>query len=209
MKHLVYITGNLTFADLEAGRISKVEVMRHLIRNWLFMPAKHLAEMEPVMGHRYEHGMSLFALELLFFEPHGQFLTGADSQGKAGETFLLGFERFRVWLIGNNRIGQDFGGAEARKVRDWARNGLFHSGHIKDGLLVDIRRSESRSFFKNPIWEGWLVDPWELLKDIESYFESYVRELESESARKDSVFYASFEKTFDRMVVAPLATRTL
>ena len=67
MKHLVYITGNLTFADLEAGRVSKVEVLRQLIRNWLFMPAKHLPEMEPVVGERYEHGMSLFALELMFF----------------------------------------------------------------------------------------------------------------------------------------------
>jgi hypothetical protein len=207
MKHLVYITGNLTFADLEAGRVSKVEVLRQLIRNWLFMPAKHLAEMDPVIGDRYEHGMSLFALELMFFEPHGQFLTGADSKGKAGETFLIGFERFRVWLTSNNRIGQDFGMAESRKVRDWARNGLFHSGYIKDGLLVDIRRSESRPFFKNPMWEGWLVDPWQLLPDLESYCEAFVRELESESDPEHSALYASFEKTFDRMVVAPLATR--
>jgi hypothetical protein len=207
MKHLVYITGNLTFADLETGRVSKVEVLRQLLRNWLFAPAKYLAEMEPVIGHRYEHGMSLFALELMFFEPHGQFLTGADSRGKAGEAFLIGFERFRVWLTLNNRIGKDFGVAEGRRVRDWARNGLFHSGHIKDGLLVDIRRSESQPFLKNPLWEGWLVDPWQLLPDLENYFESYILALESESDPEHSVLYASFEKTFDRMVVAPLATR--
>lgn len=156
-------------------------------------------------GCGYEHGMSFFALELMFFEPHGQYLSGDDSNRRAGEMFSLGFERFRNWLEVNNRLGKEFGADEARKVRDWARNGLFHSGQIKDGLLVDMRGSEQFAFYKNPLWEGWLVDPWILLGDIESYFASYVNELTLASDSDD--LKCLFKKTFKRLVVAPYATR--
>jgi hypothetical protein len=98
MKSLVYITGSITFADLEAGRVSDIDVLDAQVKNWLLRPAAHLAAMTPTIGEQYEHGMSLFALELMFFEPHGQYLGGNDSQGQSGKMFLLAFERFRAWL---------------------------------------------------------------------------------------------------------------
>lgn len=207
MKNLVFITGAITFADLDAGRVSNIEVLKQQVHNWLLAPAKHLAAMEPVIGRQYEHGMSLFALELMFFEPHGQYLSGTDSTGKAGQAFSIGFDRFRSWLQDNNRIGKEFGADEAKKVRNWARNGLFHSGQLKDGLLVDMRRSEKYAFYKNPAWEGWLVDPWNLLNDIEQYFVSYIHALTSASHPEHCSLKSAFEKTFQRLVVAPNATR--
>jgi hypothetical protein len=203
MKRIVYITGNITFADLDEGRVSDIDVLSAQAKNWLFRPAEHLADMIPTIGERYEHGMSLFALELMFFEPHGQYLSGSDSQGKSGEIFLLAFERFRAWLVSRNRVEADFDEEQAKKVRDWARNGLFHSGQIKDGLLVDIRQMSMGPFYKNPVWEGWLVDPWQLLQDMNGYFDDYIDTLRKPSTPEDQQLIANFKKTFQRLFTAP------
>lgn len=203
MKGLVYITGGITFADLDAGRVSPVDVLEAQVRNWLLEPARHLASMKPTIGQRYEHGMSLFALELMFFEPHGQYLTGENSDGQSGRIFLYAFERFRDWLLLRRRISREFGSEQAKQVRDWARNGLFHSGQIKDGLLVDIRNTGSGPFFRNPVWNGWLVDPWQLLDDVDAYFGQYITTLKKPSGLEDEQLVRNFETTFRRLVVAP------
>jgi hypothetical protein len=207
MKGLVYITGNITFADLDAARVSHVDVHEAQVRNWLLKPARHLAAMAPTIGRQYEHGMALFALELMFFEPHGQYLTGENSDRQSGRIFLHAFERFRRWLLSRDRIGSDFTPEQATKVRDWARNGLFHSGQIKDGLLVDIRNIGRRPFFKNPLWDGWLVDPWQLLNDVEEYFGQYITILKTPSDPEHQEISKHFERTFQRLLVAPAATR--
>ncbi|HEY4211612.1 MAG TPA: hypothetical protein VGM84_09045 [Steroidobacteraceae bacterium] len=204
VKHLVYITGRITFGNLDSGRVDPVDVLQEQVRNWLLGPAGRLASMKPSISGQYEHGMSLFALELMFFEPHGQYLSGEDSKRRAGEMFQVGFERFRNWLEANKRVRKEFGPDEGRKVRDWARNGLFHNGQIKDGLLVDIRHVEKYPFYRNPAWNGWLVDPWVLLKDLEQYFESYIDILRSATHPEHGTLKRAFEKTFRRLVVAPL-----
>ncbi len=203
MKSLVYITGSITFADLEAGRVSDIDVLDAQVKNWLFRPAAHLAAMTPTIGERYEHGMSLFALELMFFEPHGQYLGGNDSQGQSGKMFLLALERFRAWLVSQKRVDADFGEEQAKNVRDWARNGLFHSGQIKDGLLVDIRHMSKGPFYRNPVWKGWLVDPWQLLRDMNEYFDDYIRTLRNPSTAEDQQLIENFKKTFRRLITAP------
>lgn len=203
MKGLVYIVGDITFADLEAERASPVDVHEAQVTKWLLQPAQHLASMPPSIGSRYEHGMSLFALELMFFEPHGQYLTGEDSNGRAGEIFSRAFERFRGWLISQRRVQEDFGTTQAHQVRDWARNGLFHSGHIKDGLLVDIRNQGKGPFYRNPVWDGWLVDPWQLLQDIQKYFAEYINVLRNPCSREQQLLLENFLRTFQRLVVAP------
>jgi hypothetical protein len=203
MKSLVYITGSITFADLEAGRVSNIDVLDAQVKNWLFKPAAHLAAMTPTHSERYEHGMSLFALELMFFEPHGQYLDGNDSQGQSGKMFLLAFERFRTWLLARKRVDAAFGENQAKNVCDWARNGLFHSGQIKDGLLVDIRHMSKGPFYKNPVWEGWLVDPWQLLQDMNEYFDDYIRTLRDPSTAGDKKLIENFETTFRRLITAP------
>jgi hypothetical protein len=203
MKDLVYITGNVTFAHLEEGRVSDIDVLDAQVKNWLLRPAAHLAAMTPKIGERYEHGMSLFALELMFFEPHGQYLGGTDSQGQSGKMFLLAFERFRAWLVSQKRVETDFGEAQAKNVRDWARNGLFHSGQIKDGLLVDIRHMSKGPFYKNPVRKGWLVDPWQLLQDMNKYFDDYIRTLRNPSTAEDHQLIVNFKKTFRRLITAP------
>jgi len=203
MKRLVYITGDITFADLEAERVSKIDVLEAQVKNWLFMPAEHLAAITPTIGKKYEHGMSLFALELMFFEPHGQYLTGKDSQRQSGKLFLHAFDKFRTWLASRNRVDAEFGEEQAKNVHDWARNGLFHSGQIKDGLLVDIRRMSKGPFSKNPKWEGWLVNPWQLLRDIEDYFEDYIYTLRNPSTSEDQQLVENFQQTFRRLITAP------
>ena len=203
MKSLVYITGSITFADLEAGRVSDIDVLDAQVKNWLLRPAAHLAAMTPTIGEQYEHGMSLFALELMFFEPHGQYLGGNDSQGQSGKMFLLAFERFRTWLVSRKQVEADFGEEQAKNVRDWARNGLFHYGQIKDGLLVDIRHMSKGPFYKNPVWEGWLVDPWQLLGEMNEYFDDYIRTLRNPSTAEDQQLIGNFKKTFRRLITAP------
>ncbi len=207
LKNLVYIVAATTFADLEAGRVSKVEIHKQQVRNWLLRPARHLASMEPTVAKNYEHGMALFALELMFFEPHGQYISGENSSGSASATFMIGFKRFCDWLMKREHKAQHFTEENIREIRDQSRNGLFHSGQIKDGLLVDIRRTSKEAFYKNPCWDGWLVDPWNLLSRMEEYFAEYIAILIDENHREYGKLYLPFAKTFDRLVIAPAATR--
>ncbi|MBE2264833.1 MAG: hypothetical protein IAE64_01110 [Flavobacteriales bacterium] len=202
MKDLIYVVGDITFGDLDEGRASPIDVHEAQVTKWLLEPASYLAKMKPTIGVRYEHGMSLFALELMFFEPHGQYITGEDSQGKAGKIFLEGFNRFLEWLKATDRVAENID-LNASQFLDWSRNGLFHSGQVKDGLLVDIRNLENGPFNKNPAFDGWLVDPWELLKDIREYFLEYINVLRKPVTPEHRQLFANFQKTFDRLIVPP------
>ena len=68
--------------------------IRYQINNWLFRPLEQLALDKKVS---FENGYSIFGLELLFFEPHGKYLSG-NSIRTSGECFRYGFNKFLMFL---------------------------------------------------------------------------------------------------------------
>lgn len=198
MKNLIYITENISFGDLETGKISPVQVYKKQVKNWLFKPAKCLSDMNDNRFNYYENGISLFILLLTFFESHRQYITGQDSNRNSGRIFATGFDRFKKYIILTGKVDTNFRDFNSSKLYDWARNGLFHNGYIKNGLLVDMRRNKKLVFYNNPLWDGWLVDPWNLLDALETYFEEYTNILENPSHIEYSTLKSNFDKTFER-----------
>lgn len=197
-KKLIFITEDITMGDLETGRISSVQVYKKQMTNWLFRPARHLAEMKGDKFNNYENGIALFVLLLTFFESHGQYISGIDSNGKSRQIFRSGFQRFANYITIKNKVDSCFAEFDSSKLYDWARNGLFHNGYIKNGLLVDITKRKKLVFYKDIRFDGWLVDPWIMLDEMESYFTEYMNILEDLSNVEYADLKNNFDKTFER-----------
>lgn len=87
MDNLIRVTRNITFEDLRSGRKSVIDVYEEQINVWLFKPIKQLA----LDKKSFENGYAMLALELLFFEPYGKYLSG-NTITKSGDCFRFGFD---------------------------------------------------------------------------------------------------------------------
>lgn len=198
MSGIVRITKNLSFDDLLSGSIVPVDAYRTQVRDWILSPARRLSESYP---EDTDHGMALLALELMFFEPHGQFLEGKYEKGRSKHYFCTAFERFRQFLRGRSMSTVDTDGLRTESIYKWARCGLFHSTLLANELLVDALQFGETSLSKNPIIAGgWLIDPWRMLVELEDYVDSYVSEVR---ANRDSAIATNFESTFKKLLREP------
>lgn len=190
--HIVRITKNLSFDDLYSKRVSPIEAYRTQVTDWIINPAKMLAETSP---RNTDHGMAILALELMFFEPHGQYLTGKDSKGNSGETFRGAFDKFQKFICTNHQQAEFI---EPESVWTWARNRLFHSTRLSNPLLVNAVGIGRNAIQKNPDFEdGWLIDPWRLIDLIEEYLENYISII---TQNKNEDLSKNFHVTFDRLL---------
>ena len=212
---LIYITSQITFRDVQQG-YPKHEVLNGELQEWLFRPARILAESSAGNFSAMGTGMALLVLELMFFEHHGQYLTGKNSDAKASvdtkisssRAFCIGFAAFRDYLVECRGQCADLLDVDPKHLYKLARCGLFHSFSLRWEFLVDARQ-QSASFERNPMPAvgGWLINPWQLLDDLQSYASEYVCALADEAhpwwapdyTHAGGCLYEHFERTFDRI----------
>lgn len=167
---LVRITKDLSLEEVHRGTVDPINVYTRLVDAWIFEPAKQMTKNYP---NETDHGMALLALLLLYFEPHGQFLTGKSSKGQSKHTFCTAFNAFRTYLSEHAKIPPETNELSSESFYKWARCGLFHSGRMSSELLVDALGISASCLAKNPILGGWLVNPWQLLVHLRNYNEAY------------------------------------
>jgi len=136
----------------------------------------------------------MFALELLFFEPHGKYLSGNSITG-SNKTFTLGFETFLKYLQQNNLVdASTLAKIQASQFYRISRCGIFHDMIIKSGLLIDSTHSESsKVFYYKSSVNRILVSPWNFHDALKQYFKDYIQILKANNQTKE---YKNFEKTF-------------
>lgn len=191
MDNLIRITKSITFEDLKLGRKSPVDVYEEQINSWLFRPLEQLALDKKIS---FENGYSMFGLELLFFEPHGKYLSG-NSISASGKCFRFGFDKFLMFLEQNLLVDKE----TLKKIKSTnfygiSRCGIFHDMTIKSGLLIDsIYMEKTKVFYESPIKNGILVNPWNFLEAQKIYFNNYIKELRLNPTSDN---YKKFELTF-------------
>ena len=138
----------------------------------------------------------MLGIELLFFEPHGKYLSGNSIKGSK-KTFDFGFTPFLDYLVTNDLI-DDNTNRKIRKENFYriSRCGIFHDMTIKSGLLIDsIHMESNKVFYPSPINNGILVSPWNFLSALKLYVEEYIDNVrlnaESDVSRKFSTTFNS------------------
>lgn len=191
MDKLIRITRNITFDDLKTGRKSPIDVYTQQMENWIFRPLEQLA-LDKIIT--FENGYAMFAIELLFFEPHGKYLSGNKISGSS-KSFTHGFQFFLNYLQENNFVDLNtLNKIQTSQFYNISRCGIFHDMTIKSGLLIDSIHSEkSKVFYYNNSVDKILVSPWNFFDALKKYFKTYVQNLKSNPQCDD---YANFEKTF-------------
>lgn len=191
MDKLIRITKNITFDDLKIGRKTPIDVYEEQMNSWLFRPLSQLHEDKKTT---FENGYAMFALELLFFEPHGKYLSGNTIKA-SGQCFRFGFGAFLTFLVQNSLIDKTaLGKIKSTNFYGVSRCGIFHDMTIKSGLLIDsIHMNRTKVFYDSPINNGILVSPWNFLDAQKKYFEEYIQELRTDNT---SDKYKKFETTF-------------
>jgi len=191
MDKLVYITRNITFDDLNSGRKSPIDVYEEQMYSWIFNPIKQLSYDKE---NSFENGYAMFSLELLFFEPHGKYLS-KNNKGRNREFFEKGFHSFLDFSFTYKFIEEDVL-EEIKSINFYgiSRCGIFHNMTIEPGLLIDSTHMERELvFYNNPINNKLLVSPWNFLNVLEKYFYEYIQALRS---NKTDEKYKNFDKTF-------------
>jgi len=190
--NIVRITKDISFDDLQSGKVDSFEVYLSIVNKWILDPAEKIANSYP---DSTDFGMSLLALELMFFEPQGQFLTGKTSNRASKKTFCKAFDHFRDFLFEKQLIQNEVYSLPSESIYKWARCGLFHSGRLANELLVDAIDYTTYCLEKNHILNGWLIDPWKLLPVIKLYSEDYISKLKK---RDNKELLDNFNSTFNR-----------
>lgn len=195
----VRISKDLSFEDLLNERVTSYDAYEKQVKAWIIEPARVLAEAKP---RNTDTGMALLAVELLFFEAHGQYLTGESSQNKSRKTFCIAFDKFRDFLISEKMADESISDIDSVSVYRWARCGLFHSARLSKELLVDAVNYCSQPMAKNPLHGGWLINPWKLLEPLRFYVIKYVKLLKE---KPDSIEAKKFQTTFNRLLIEPMS----
>jgi hypothetical protein len=163
---MAIIAPGITNQDYASQKVSALDVFEGRIKGWTLAFAKIFAE--------HEHsGLSILLLTASVIEPMGGALTGG---GKAGAKFRSGFVK----------IFPDIPGGKSAKVAelvcDLLRDGLFHEGFIKAGLILErgdvpVRINGS----------AVVIDPVRFLAAVDTAFTKLCEEIRSD---------AQMQKTF-------------
>jgi hypothetical protein len=203
----IRVTRNITYGQILPGDVTHPQVLNAQATEWLIRPAKHLATLRDTNRADTDHGIALLSLIMLFFEPHGQYLSGQDSVSKSNEKFSTAFKRFLQWLHHRNRLDQPASSIKPSEFYKLAKCGLLHSAQLKGEFLVDAINSCDKAIMPNTqLGSGWLVNPWILLVDLEACFADYLQGISNESSPDYPSLYPPFEATFQRLVLDVLKT---
>lgn len=194
----IMITSEISLDDISQRRVAPIDVYLAQVQEWLLKPARLLADTRPQNRFR---GMAVLALELMFFEPHGKFLSGRDEKNTSRAMFSLGFKRFRDFLVAKNEILHDPTPLTANDFYSWARCGLFHSSILSGRLLVNAIGYGNKCLMPVHPTDRWLVDPWRVLDCLDEYLLKYVEDVKND---KQPELTANFATIFQKLVSGPL-----
>jgi|GEM_PF-4575712 len=192
---LVYIIPDtISFGALKRCEVTPTHIYRAQTRAWILQPVTALEQQKPSAP---ANGMAAFAILLMFFEAHGQYVLGNDIERQSKKCFCTGFKRFAESVV-DGSLGAVPDEADLYR---WARCGLFHSAKLANELLIDTINCGSGIFTRKETVAATLVNPWRMKKHLESYIEKYCEEIE---VKPQSDLAANFGKTFDRLVRKPM-----
>lgn len=155
---MAIIGPGMTDADYATGRISSLDVFEGRIKSWILAFARTLAAQE-------DSGIAILSLASSVFEPMGGALTGG---GNSESKFCAGFVRAIPEVPGDKATDA------AKMVRDLLRDGLFHEGFIKAGLVLEYGEVPIQ------IRSGAIViDPRRFLDSVEVAFAEVCDEIRS------------------------------
>jgi hypothetical protein len=196
MDNLIRITRDITFNELKTGRKKPIDVYEEQMEEWLFKPLEQLSKNKE---NHFEFGYAMLALELLFFEPHGKYLSGNSINGNR-ETFNFGFKPYMEYLSEKKLIDDQVKEKIYKEnFYNISRCGIYHSMTIGSGLLIDsIFLEDSKVFYPSPIKNGVLVNPWNFLDALKDYTRDYVKDIRS---NEDSDKCKNFMKTFTGLFI--------
>jgi hypothetical protein len=175
----IHVSPKYTVDDVVTQRADAVDVLEDQVEGWIFQPADTLRLIGTEVNAEHHNAIAILALELLFFEPHGQLLRGTDEKGSAA-TFKTGFNEYKRYLSAADSsqrgefVYQDF---SAKKLYELGRCGLFHSAQLKYGLLVHPEVQGTLAFRYEPGVQAWIINPWPLLDSLRAYFKQYLADL--------------------------------
>jgi hypothetical protein len=190
-KRLIRITKNYTIQDIYENNVSTIDVYKDYISRWLINPLKILLNDGKT---NFETEFSILSLSLMFFEPHGKYITG-NSKGKSKKSFIIGIGNFIDFLsckhlINNNLITPEL----TEKIYKLSRCGIFHNMIIDEGILIDsIHIDKSLVFYQTSHYQGILINTRNLVMNLEAYFEHYINLIQH---NETPVLRNNFEKTF-------------
>lgn len=180
MSQIYRITKNLSFED--AKKLSPKEVIKIQFRDWVFTPSELL-----IKTGNTDDLMGALIILLTFFEVHGQYLNGEDSNGKSGEFFRHAFDEYSNFSNIDSNLSSKFW--------KFARCGLFHSLTMKGAIMID-----SVGYCGNKILKKWsdsngekiIVNVERLFGSVISYHEEYLNRLDLNDE--------NFNKTYNRII---------
>ena len=77
---------------------------------------------------------------------------------------------------------------DSRKFYQWSHCGIFHSTQMADDALIDAMGRIDKGIGKNPDFDGWLIDPWKSLNQIENYIDHCINRIQKENLVEKSNF---------------------
>lgn len=187
---LYFVVEGLSLTDVLNAKAldQKIEIYKKLIRFWFLTPASKLTS----SGDRSDK-MAAFALQLAFFEPHGNCIS---TKGGNGEKFKRGLEHFLNYLSNENQINLNKAEIDVVKNEMWdnARCGIFHALTPR-GVSVDYF-----DMFKNifNIFGGKvIINTTQLSLCLQKYIDIYFFNMSSEEQ-------TNFLRHYNEIVLAPI-----
>lgn len=165
---MAIIGPGMSDTDYATGRISSLDVFEGRIKNWILAFARTLAAQE-------NSGIAILLLASSVFEPMGGVLMdGGNSEAK----FRAGFLRAIPDVPGGKAADV------AKMVCDLLRDGLFHEGFIKAGLVLEYGEVPVQ------IRSGAIViDPRRFLDSVEVAFAAVCDEIRSGDQKNFSAYW--------------------
>lgn len=190
-KNHTFITKDITFADLESGRVHPIDIYRVQVETSIFTPVKALKEAEYGSIPCFS-GIAALSILLLFFENHGNYLNKMTGSNTSRKKFDDGFNRFiskaKPELVGDYDEVDDF--------YKHSRCGLYHNLKLGSQVLVSAYPSLRRQIFsKDPMAKDQiLICPWRMNECLQGYLDSYCLEVKTYPQSELSL---SFQNFFD------------
>jgi hypothetical protein len=202
----IRVVRDITYGMILSGEVAHHSVLEAQVCEWIIRPARHLAALRDVNIRDTDHGIALLSLLMLFFEPHGQYLSGRDSRSTSQITFESGLQRFLNWLHSQHRLALAPSTISSEDFYKFARCGLLHSAQLKGEFLVDAKCLRNESIYhNNHLGSGWLINPWRLLEDLEDYFKDYIMVISDSSHADYASLRTPFDASFKRLVLDVLS----
>lgn len=191
-----------TISAIPKKSMSYVEAYRRQLQSWLFDPINILVQKSRENDNNNDLKIAVLSLALMYFEPHGQYLTGTiDGKRQSQKLFVTGFQRF---VESNNdqfdekALNQEF----FQNLYSWTRCGLMHSLTLSENIFIDTYGIGGKIISKLPIstmhGQKWLIDPVLLFAEMQNYSNRYLESIENNS---DNNISTNFNKVFQARVV--------